>query len=148
MSINIEIIKTEDILIILPLLSTINTKTPLDILEKRVLEMAHLTHYECVGLFSDHKLVGIAGLWYTTRHYIGKSAAPDHVVIDEAFRGKKLGEYFFNWIDVYVQSKGCEAMELNTYVTNAKSHKFYYNQGYAIYGFHFLKVIRKDKKFY
>lgn len=148
MNIKIEIIKAEDIKTILPLLSIINTKTPLKILTERVLEMASLPHYECVGLFIDDKLCGITGLWYTTRHYIGKSVEPDHVIIDASFRDKNLGTQFFNWIDKHVQSKGCEAIELNTYVSNSKSHKFYFNLGYNILGFHFLKVLRKDQKFY
>lgn len=148
MQIEIKVIKTEDILSIIPLLTIINTKTPLEILKERVLEMSKLPHYECIGLFIDDKLCGISGLWYSTRHYIGKSVEPDHVIIDESLRGKSLGKQFFNWIDEHVKSKGCEAIELNTYVTNTKSHKFYYNQGYDIYGFHFVKVIRKDKNFY
>lgn len=148
MNIKIEVIKTEDILTIIPLLSIVNTTTPAKLLKERVLEMSKLPHYECVGLYIDEQLAGISGLWYTTRHYIGKSVEPDHVIIDESFRGKKLGKHFFSWIDDYVISKGCDAIELNTYVSNTKSHKFYYNLGYNIYGFHFLKVLRKDEKFY
>lgn len=148
MKIKIEIIKTEDILTIIPLLSIINTKTPEEILKERVLEMASLSHYECVGFFVDEELCGITGLWYTTRHYIGKSVEPDHVIIDASLRNQNLGTQFFNWIDKHVQSKGCEAIELNTFVSNPKSHKFYYNLGYNILGFHFLKVLRKDQKFY
>ena len=148
MQIKIEVIKTKDILSIIPLLSKINTKTQPELLKERVLEMASLPHYECVGLFIDDKLFGISGLWYSTRHYIGKTVEPDHVIIDETLRGKKIGEQFFKWIDKHVISKGCEAIELNSYVSNPKSHKFYYNQGYEIFGFHFLKVLRKDKKFY
>ena len=29
-------------------------------------------------LYVEGELVGISGLWYSTRHYIGKSAEPDH----------------------------------------------------------------------
>ncbi|MGB0891421.1 MAG: GNAT family N-acetyltransferase [Flavobacteriaceae bacterium] len=148
MKIDIYPIKKENILDIIPLLSKVNTKTPSDLLKKRVLEMVELPHYECIGLFADQKLIGICGLWYTLRHYIGHSVEPDHVVIDESFRGQKLGNQFFNWIYKYTTSKGCEAIELNTYTGNTKSHKFYYNEGFDIYGFHFLKVTRKDKKFY
>ncbi|APG64192.1 GNAT family N-acetyltransferase [Tenacibaculum todarodis] len=148
MSILIEPIASKDILQIMPLLQKLNIKTPKDILEKRVKEMASLANYECIGLFLNNQLVGISGLWYSTRHYIGKSAEPDHVIIDEVHRGKKLGKQFFSWINNYVKSKGCEAIELNTYVGNNQSHKFYYNEGYNIYGFHFLKVLREDNKFY
>ncbi|WBX73145.1 GNAT family N-acetyltransferase [Tenacibaculum pacificus] len=110
--------------------------------------MSNYNTYECVGIFDDDLLIGISGLWYSTRHYIGKSVEPDHVFIDETYRGKKLGKQFFSWIYEYTKEKGCEAMELNTYTANRKSHKFYYNEGFEIYGFHFLKVMRKDQSFY
>ena len=148
MNIHIESIKPTDILQIIPLLQKINTKTPLDLLKERLIEMANLPHYECIGLYLDGELIGISGLWYSTRHYIGKTVEPDHVVIHEDYRGKNLGKKFFKWIHEYTQSKGCEAIELNTYVENGKSHKFYYNEGYEIFGFHMLKVMREDKKFY
>ncbi len=148
MNIHIRKIPQKEILQILPLLRKLNTKTPIKLLEERVIEMASLPNYECIGLFVSDTLVGITGLWYSTRHYIGKTVEPDHVIIDETYRSKNLGKQFFNWIDNYVQGKGCEAIELNTYVNNPKSHKFYYNEGYSIYGFHFLKVLREDKEFY
>jgi GNAT superfamily N-acetyltransferase len=148
MNIHIQIIKEEEIITIIPLLNKLNTKTPLQTLTERVLEMSKAPNYECAGLYVDEVLVGICGLWYATRHYIGKSAEPDHVIINETLRGKGLGKKFFSWIDRHVQSKGCEAIELNAYVSNTKSHKFYYNEGYNVYGFHFLKVLRDDKKFY
>lgn len=148
MKIHIQLIEANEIVTILPLLSKLNTKTPESILKERVLEMANLPNYECVGLYVDGVLAGISGLWYSTRHYIGKSVEPDHVIIDEFLRGKNLGKQFFKWIDTHVKSKGCEAIELNAYSNNQKSHKFYYNEGYAIYGFHFVKVLRDSNEFY
>jgi GNAT superfamily N-acetyltransferase len=148
MNIEIHPIAKENILDIIPLLQKVNTKTPTDLLKERVLEMVNYPNYECIGVFADKRLIGISGLWYTFRHYIGKSAEPDHVIIDEAFRGQNIGKQLFNWIYEYTKSKGCEAVELNTYTGNTKSHKFYYNEGFNIYGFHFLKVTRDDEKFY
>ena len=148
MNTEIRLIEKDSILDILPLLQLINTKTPLDILKDRVLEMAALPHYDCIGLFMDGSLIGITGLWYSTRHYIGKSVEVDHVVIDPAYRGQSLGKIFLKWVYEYTSSKGCESIELNTYTGNVKSHKFYYNENFNIYGFHFLKVMRKDQKFY
>lgn len=148
MQIEIKIISPKNIVTIVPLLSQLNTKTPIHLLKERVLEMSQLPNYECVGLYVDKKLIGISGLWYSTRHYVGKTVEPDHVIIETSFRGQNLGKQFFAWIDTYVQSKGCEAIELNAYVGNQKSHKFYYNEGYTIYGFHFLKVLRENQKFY
>ena len=65
----------------------------------------------------------------------------DHVYIDERFRSGGIGKQLFAFIEAHVTSKGCEAIELNTYVQNSASHKFYYNLGFKILGFHFLKEI-------
>ncbi|MDX8554749.1 GNAT family N-acetyltransferase [Tenacibaculum sp. 1B UA] len=148
MNISFNLISKEDILAILPLLRKANTTTPQDILESRVLEMAEFSNYECVGVFDDDKLIGVCGLWYSTRHYIGKSVEPDHVIIDEIYRGNNIGKQLFKWVYNYTKSKGCEAVELNTYTANRKSHKFYYNEGFEIYGFHFLKIIRDEQSFF
>lgn len=142
MHIHFKPIEKQEILQILPLLKIINTTTPHDLLQERVLEMVECPNYECVGAYDGEKLIGISGLWYSTRHYIGKSVEPDHVIIDETYRGQNIGKQFFTWIYEYTKAKGCEAAELNTYTGNRKSHKFYYNEGFEIYGFHFLKVLR------
>ncbi|WP_064965778.1 GNAT family N-acetyltransferase [Tenacibaculum ovolyticum] len=141
-------IKKEDILTVLPLLRKLNTTTPDAILKERLLEMTTYNTDECIGAFDNDKLIGISGLWYSLRHYSGKSVEPDHVIIDESYRGKNIGKQLFNWIYEYTKQKGCEVIELNTYTGNRKSHKFYYNEGFEIYGFHFVKVMRKDQKLY
>ncbi|WP_439151447.1 GNAT family N-acetyltransferase [Winogradskyella sp.] len=98
-------------------------------------------NYECAGVYVNGKLIGISGLWYCTRHYAGKSVELDHVYIMPEYRNKGLGKEFMDWIQTYVKVKGCQSTELNTYVQNYPSHKFYYNEGYEIWGYHFYKNI-------
>jgi len=140
-------IAKENILSVLPLLKKLNEKTPDKLLKERLLEMVD-QNYECIGLYDREKLIGICGIWFMTRHYIGKSAEVDHVIIDESYRNLGLGKTFFDGIYTYLKEKGCEATELNTFTGNKKSHKFYYNEGYEIYGFHMLKILRENKEFY
>jgi GNAT superfamily N-acetyltransferase len=129
----------QDVLVIMPLLQELNTTTPKALLEERVLEMNASPNYECVGVYDGETLIGMSGLWFSTRHYCGKSVEPDHVIITEKYQGKGIGKLLFKWMDNYVQQKGCIAIELNAYTRNTAAHKFYYNDGYAILGFHFLK---------
>ena len=141
MSFIFEIIPKDDILSIIPLVDKLNNySVSKDILEQRFLEM-NSQNYECAGIYSNEKLIGICGLWFCTRHYSGKSVEPDHVYIDDDYRGQGLGKAFFKWIYEYTKSKGCESIELNTYVGNYDSHKFYYNEGFKILGYHFLKKL-------
>jgi len=146
-NIAIKILAKENIFDIIPLLKQLNDKTPTKLLKSRLIEMTE-QNYECAAMYDKNKLIGVCGIWYMTRHYIGKSMEIDHVIIDTNYQNKGLGKYFLKWIYKHVKSKGCEASELNAYTSNPKSHKFYYNEGYNIYGFHFLKVLRDDGKFY
>ncbi len=135
-----ELIAKADILIILPLLMELNQTTPQTVLEERILEMS-TQNYECVGVYDGDKLIGMSGLWYCTRHYCGRSVEPDHVIITKEYQGKGIGKKLFEWIYQYAKSKGCTTTELNTYTQNRASHKFYCNEGYEIFGFHFLKSL-------
>ncbi|WP_317194003.1 GNAT family N-acetyltransferase [Aquimarina mytili] len=109
-----------------------------EILMERFTEMFD-QNYECWGVYQDDKQIGIFGLWFMTRHYAGRSCEPDHVYIDDTYRGKGIGKKVFAWIYEYAQSKGCETSELNSYVSNYPSHKFYLNENYEIWGYHFVK---------
>ena len=128
---------------IIPLIQRFtNHKFTDDILSERYQNM-FTENYECVGIYQGKELIGLTGLWYQTRHYAGKSCEVDHVFIEEKHRNNGLGKKLFSFIEAHVNRKGCEALELNTYVDNALSHKFYYNRGFSIIGFHFVKNIGK-----
>jgi len=147
MNIEFNIIPKKNILDILPLLTQLNTKTPIDLLRKRVLEMAE-QNYECAGMYIDKQLIGICGIWYMTRHYIGKSSELDQVIIDPKLQSRGLGKQFMHWIFTHLKSKGVEACELNAYIENTKSHTFYEREDFNKKGYHFVKILRDDKEFY
>lgn len=131
----------KDFLEILPLVQKLmNYQFSDDILKERFSEMFD-QNYECYGVYIDRKLIGVFGLWFMTRHYAGRSCEPDHVYIDDAYRGKGIGKKVFTWIYAYAKEKGCETSELNSYVSNYPSHKFYLNENYEIRGYHFVKKL-------
>ena len=141
MEFEFKILDKAEILKIVPLVEQLDDfKVPRSTLEERFLEMIH-QNYECAVILDGETIIGVCGLWFCTRHYAGKSVEVDHVYIEKAYRGKGLGKQFFAWIYNYVASKDCNTVELNTYVNNYPSHKFYYNQGFEILGYHFLKKL-------
>ena len=141
MNYQFKIIPKEDLDQIIPLVYSLNEeKVSKTLLRSRFNEMKN-QNYECAGIFEGDKLIGVSGLWFCTRHYVGKAVELDHVYIKPEYRSKGLGKQFINWINDYVKTKGCKSMELNTYVQNFPSHKFYYNEGYEIYGYHFYKTL-------
>lgn len=142
MALTFQILDKASIHDVIPLVKLLNdNKISENILKQRFSEMIRYSNYECAVIMDEERVVGVTGLWFCTRHYSGRSVEPDHVFIDEAYRNRGLGKQFFEWIYDYAKKKGCEAMELNTYVSNAPSHKFYFNEGFKILGFHFLKTL-------
>ncbi len=139
MSFSFKIIDKKEINTIIPLIQKLTNNANSDaVLKARFAEMV-TENYECAGVFDCDVLIGISGLWFQTRHYAGKSMEVDHVYIEEKYQGQGLGKQFFKWLYDYAKRKGCNTSELNTYVQNYPSHKFYYNEGYEIYGYHFYK---------
>ena len=141
MHFSFKIIEKENISVIIPLVYKLNNgKVSKEVLEKRFNEMI-TQNYECAGVFDADKLIGISGMWFCTRHYSGKSAELDHVYIDDIYRNHGLGKLFMQWITDYVKTKNVETIELNAYVENHDSHRFYANLGFKKPGFHFLKKL-------
>lgn len=98
-------------------------------------------NYECFGVYFQEQIIGVFGMWFMTRHYAGRSCEVDHVFIKPEYQSKGLGKQIFKFIFDYSKKKGCETSELNSYVHNFKSHKFYMNHDYVIKGYHFLKKL-------
>jgi GNAT superfamily N-acetyltransferase len=139
MSFTYQIIAKNKIDIVIPLVYDLNKETiSKEVLKSRFKEMIN-QNYECAGIFDGDDLVGITGLWFFTRHYTGKSVELDHVYIKPEYRNQGLGKQFIDWITSYCKDRGCESVELNTYVGNYPSHKFYYNEGMESWGYHFFK---------
>jgi len=136
-----KLIESSQINTIIPLIQKLTAhKFSDDVLKQRFAEMV-TQNYECAVIYDDDTLIGVTGLWFCTRHYAGKTVEIDHVYIEEDYRSKGLGKQFLSWIYDYAKTKGCNTVELNTYVQNYPSHKFYYNEGFEILGYHFLKKI-------
>ena len=105
-------------------------------------EMFNLHTYHCFGLWQHGKLIAVSNGWITVRFYSGKQLEVDNVIVDPDIRSQGVGKYFFVCIQDWALRHSCNTIELNTFVQNSKSHKFYFNEGYAILGFHFQKVIQ------
>ena len=136
-----EILTVENIAEISVLGQQLNPKMTLEQIQNLLNEMFTLHTYRCFGLFLNKKLVGISSGWITVRFYSGKQLEVDNVIIDNSLQSNGFGKQFFDFIENWAKENSCETIELNTYVQNSKSHKFYFNLGYSILGFHFWKHI-------
>ena len=137
---DVRLIPKEEIATILPLVKMTNPDLSEEVLRDRLEQMLPLG-YQCVGVYDGERLIGISGIWTLVKFYVGKHIEPDNVIIHPYYRGQGVGVVMMKWIFDYARSIGCVASELNAYVTNDRGHKFWFNQGYKILGFHFQKKL-------
>lgn len=102
-------------------------------------EMFQMANYHCFGLLHQGRLVGISSGWITVRYYSGKQLEVDNVIVESQSQSRGWGSTFFTYIEAWAKENACQTIELNTYVQNSRSHKFYYNLGYKTLGFHMQK---------
>jgi GNAT superfamily N-acetyltransferase len=140
MQIEIKLIANDQIFSIIPLLRTLNGAIPEAVLRSRLNEMLE-QGYRCAGIYSEHNLIGICGLWIITKYYVGKHIEPDNVVILEEYRSNGLGKRLITWVCSYAKSQGCIASELNCYLSNEKGQAFWDGQGYKKIGYHYQRTI-------
>lgn len=139
--ITIKIIPSSEIFSIIPLLRKLGNDTVSEALIKERLQEMMQQNYECLGIFDAEKLIGACGLWFQTRHYAGKSMEMDHVIIDDTYRSQGIGKMLIDFVSDYAKKKSCNWVELNSYVHNFPSHKFFYSQGFVAKGYHFVKEL-------
>jgi len=145
------VLTVSDLDTIAPLANKLHPHMQLATVRAYLHEMFQLPTYHCFGLWqhaansesrsNPSKLIAMSNGWITIRIYSGKQLEVDNVIVDPDLRSKGVGKFFFRHIDQWAIQNGCQTIELNTFVQNAKSHKFYFNEGYKILGFHFQKQL-------
>ena len=126
---------------IVSLMNETNPDFSIKDLNARIVDMFKYPNYICFGVFVDSNLVAMTGGWLTTRLYSGKQLELDNVAVSEEFRSSGYGSMLLAHIEAWAIKENCLTIELNAYVSSPRAHKFYYNQGYNILGFHFQKKI-------
>lgn len=131
---------------VLNLLKQLNPKMDINSIENVLITMNGMPNYKCFALFVNDELMGVSSGWTTVRIYCGKQLELDNVIIDSKIQSKGLGKYFINSIKEWSFNHNYKSIGLNTYVENSKSHKFYFNQGFKIIGFHFEHKLNTENK--
>ena len=129
---------TDEFPLIMPLIEKHNSKLAPEELRRR-LEVMKTHRYHCIAAFDGERIVGVAGYWLGARFYCGEYMDVDNVVVDESLRSQGIGAKMMDWLEAKARELGCKQVVLDSYVTFAGAHRFYFRQGYEILGFHFKK---------
>lgn len=102
-------------------------------------------NYTQIGVFENNLCVGISGCWSATKLWTGKYLEIDNFVVHPEYRSKGIGKMLTDYIEKKAIELNCSSIVLDAFTGNFGAHRFYYNQGYAPKGFHFVKILDEKK---
>lgn len=95
--------------------------------------------YRMVAVLDGTTVVGVSGIWTSTKIYSGKYLEMDNVVVAASHRSKGIGSLMTEYIIALALREGCRTMMLDAYMSNHKAHLFYERVGFERKGYHFVK---------
>lgn len=101
-------------------------------------------NYRQLAVFENEICVAMTGFWTGTKLWTGKYIEIDNFVVHPDHRMKGLGKLMTNYLEQKAKDLDCTCIVLDAFTGNFKAHRFYYNQGYAPKGFHFIKTINEN----
>ena len=133
----------EELPSILPLIELHNAKlTPAEL--RRRLESMIPHGYQCIAAFMQDRMVGVAGFWVGAKFWCGEYLEPDNVFVLRELRSAGIGAKMMDYLEEKARTLGCKVIGLDSYVTYAGAHKFYFRRGYEIAGFHFIRPVENE----
>lgn len=102
-------------------------------------------NYTQVAVFENDLCLGLSGVWCGTKLWCGKYIELDNIIVSTKSRSKGVGKLIFDFVLKMGEDRGASMLSLDSYTSNFKAHKFFYNEGFGPKGFHFIKVLKEDK---
>ncbi|WP_294959152.1 GNAT family N-acetyltransferase [uncultured Flavobacterium sp.] len=102
-------------------------------------------NYIQIAVFEDEACLGLTGCWLATKLWTGKYLEIDNFVVNPEYRSKGIGKMLTDYIEKKAIELNCSSIVLDAFTGNFGAHRFYYNQGYAPRGFHFVKILDEKK---
>jgi GNAT superfamily N-acetyltransferase len=112
---------------------------------EQLLDQMMGNNYGQIAVMQNGICIAISGYWLGTKMWCGPYLELDNVVVRSSARGTGAGKLMQEYLQNKAMELGCHIMVLDAYKNNFKAHRFYYNQGYAPRGFHFIKILEEGK---
>ena len=129
----------------LPLIKELNQSLSDEVIKKRFLECLD-DNYKLLAWTDGAECLAIVGYRIDIKIFSGKSMYIDNLCVIEPMRSSGLGKAVLNHVEKIAFDSGCEKCILDTFTSNTKSHKFYYREGFEVWGFHFVKELSMQNK--
>ncbi len=138
-----ELVDKEEMLSYLPVLNELYPSLTAEEYSRELDEMLPC-RYGQVAVFEEEECIAICGFWIGNKLWIGKYLELDNIVVRTSHRSQGVGKLMFDFLERKAVEQQCKMLSLDSYTSNFKAHKFFYNEGYAPKGFHFVKLLDKD----
>ena len=138
-----ELVDKEEMLSYLPVLNELYPSLTAEEYSRELDEMLPC-RYGQVAAFEEDECVAICGFWIGNKLWIGKYLELDNIVVRASHRSQGVGKLMFDFLERNSVEQQWKMHSLDSYTSNFKAHKFFYNEGYAPKGFHFVKLLDKD----
>jgi len=127
-------------------LSVLNELYPKLTLEEYSVELDEMLphRYGQVAVFDENECIAISGFWIGNKLWVGKYLELDNIIVREKYRSQGVGKLMFDFLEKKAKEQQCNMLSLDSYTNNFNAHKFFYNEGFAPRGFHFIKLLNKD----
>lgn len=102
-------------------------------------------NYTQVVVKEKEAILGVSGVWIGNKLWCGKYLEIDNIVVTAKTRSKGVGKLMVDFLEKKARDLGCSMMALDSYTSNFEAHKFFYNQGFAPKGFHFIHLLNEEK---
>ena len=134
----------EEMLGIFPVLQELYPSLTCEQYEKELDLMLPNNAYGQVAAFDGETCAGVTGFWIGNKLWCGKYLEIDNFVVAKAFRSQGIGKAIIDYLKQKAVEENCSMVALDSYTTNFKAHKLFYNEGFGPKGFHFIHVLRDD----
>jgi ribosomal protein S18 acetylase RimI-like enzyme len=98
-------------------------------------------NYQQIVAIKNNKTIALTGVWVGTKLWSGKYIEIDSFVVDEDFRGQKIGDILIEEVHKIAKKEAANQIVLDAFTTNFSAGKFYINHGFQPKGFHFVKIL-------
>jgi ribosomal protein S18 acetylase RimI-like enzyme len=98
-------------------------------------------NYQQVIVTKNNKTIALTGIWIGTKLWSGKYIEIDSFVVDEDFRGQKIGDILIEEVHKIAEKEAANQIVLDAFTNNFIAGKFYINHGFQPKGFHFVKIL-------
>lgn len=134
-----ELHRKDEMMQIFPLISQMYKNLSQDEFSLALEEMIASSGYKMAVAFLNGKIVAVSGFWIARMLYCGRYLQASNLVVDENFRSQGIGKKLLGYLEEISRNHQCSKFVLDSYTENKKSHPLYFECGFYIRGFHFMK---------